>query len=92
MECFTVNLNEIEGRLDCHFYKSEFRELEKKLSKLKGKSIKEISIDLKNGSTPAGGFFEKKGIPYFRSQDFKLFDFEINQSLSHILKKVSIIN
>ncbi|MBI4721828.1 MAG: restriction endonuclease subunit S [Candidatus Stahlbacteria bacterium] len=37
------------------------------------------SFDLKNGSTPTGGFFEEKGIPYFRSQDFDLFDFEINQ-------------
>jgi len=87
MECFTVNLNEIEGRLDCHFYKPEFIELGKKLSKLKGKSIKEISFDLKNGSTPAGGFYEKEGIPYFRSQDFKLFDFEINQYIKESFHK-----
>ena len=87
MECFAVNIDDLEGRLDCHYYKPEFIELEKKLSKLKGKSIKEISFDLKNGSTPAGGFFEKEGIPYFRSQDFKLFDFEINQYIKESFHK-----
>ena len=87
MECFAVYTDEIEGRIDCHFYKPEFIELEKNLSKLKGKSIKDISFDLKNGSTPAGGFFEKEGIPYFRSQDFKLFDFEINQYIKESFHK-----
>jgi len=79
MECFTTLSEEIEGRLDPHFYRPEFIKLVNKLEKLKCKSIGEISSDLKNGSTPPGGIFEKQGIPYFRSQDFNLFDFEINQ-------------
>jgi len=81
MECFKVYINEIEGRIDPHYYKPEFRKLINKVEKIKCKSIKEISFDLKNGSTPSGGVFEAQGIPYFRSQDFNLFDFEINQHI-----------
>lgn len=44
--------------------------------------LKDISEELKNGSTPPGGVFEESGIPYFRSQDFTLFDFEINQFIT----------
>jgi len=81
MECFKVYINEIEGRIDPHYYKPEFRKLVNKVEKIKCKSIKDISFDLKNGSTPSGGVFEMQGIPYFRSQDFNLFDFEINQHI-----------
>jgi len=61
--------------------------LERKISKLRCKTIKEISFELKNGSTPKGGIFEKDGIPYFRSQDFNLFDFEIRQYISERFHK-----
>lgn len=82
MECYSVAQNEIKGRLDPFYYKPEFISIEKALGKLLFKKIKEISPELKNGSTPSGGIFLKKGVPYFRSQDFHLFDFEINQFIS----------
>ena len=90
MECFKVYINEIEGRIDPFYYKSEFRELEKEISRLKTKKIEDISFELKNGSTPKGGVFKDSGIPYFRSQDFNLFDFEINQFIDEeFCKKLS---
>ncbi len=49
--------------------------------------IGEIVIDLKNGSTPTGGNFEEEGIPYFRSQDFNLFDFQVNQFITEDFHK-----
>lgn len=80
--CFVVWNNEVEGRLDSYYHKPEFRDLEDKISKLNCKKIQDISFDLKNGSTPSGGVFEESGIPYFRSQDFNLFDFKINQFIT----------
>jgi restriction endonuclease S subunit len=79
MECFCVNSQDIENRIDPHFYRPEFLELEKRLDEINTKRIDEICLDLKNGSTPKGGVFEHSGIPYFRSQDFNLFEIEINQ-------------
>lgn len=86
-QCFAVWSDEIEGRLNPYYYKPEFRDLESKISKLNCKKIQDISFDLKNGSTPSGGVFEKSGIPYFRSQDFNLFDFKINQFISEEFHK-----
>lgn len=86
-QCFVVWSNEIEGRIDAFYYKPELKELEKKISRLNHKRIKDISFDLKNGSTPSGGVFQKEGIPYFRSQDFNLFDFKINQFISEKFHK-----
>jgi hypothetical protein len=87
MKCYFVYSDEIENRLDSHYYKPEFIAIEKRIEKLYYKKIKDISLELKNGSTPSGGVFEKQGIPYFRSQDFNLFDFEINQFISHKFHK-----
>jgi len=81
-ECFTVMRDEIENRIDPHFYRPEFIELEKELDKINCKKIIEICPNLKNGSTPKGGVFEETGIPYFRSQDFNLFEIEINQFIN----------
>ncbi|HLD31150.1 MAG TPA: restriction endonuclease subunit S [Patescibacteria group bacterium] len=80
--CFVVWSNELESRIDPYFYKPEFIEIDNAVKKLKHKTIKEISLDLKNGSTPRGGVFVKDGIPYFRSQDFNLFDFRIKQYIT----------
>lgn len=82
MECFIVYSNEIEGRLDAFYYNPEFIDIDKKIKPLKCKKIQDISLDLKNGSTPTGGVFEKEGIPYFRSQDFNLFDFKFRQFIT----------
>src|SRR3989338_7854387 len=82
MKCYSVAQKEIKGRLDPFYYKPELISIEKIIDKLSFKEIKEISPELKNGSTPSGGVFEKQGIPYFRSQDFDLFDFETNHFIS----------
>lgn len=82
MESFTINANEVENRLDPYFYKPEFVKIEKVLSNSPYKKIRDISAELKNGSTPSGGIFEEKGTPFFRSQDFDLFDFQISQFIS----------
>ena len=81
-QIFTIWSDETEGRIDPYFYRAEFIEIENKLEKTKYEKLKNICEDIKNGSTPEGGVFEDFGIPYFRSQDFKLFDFEINQHIS----------
>ncbi len=89
-KCFIVWSNELEKRIDPYFYKPEFIEIDRVVKKIKHKKIKEISLDLKNGSTPSGGVFAKEGIPYFRSQDFNLFDFRIKQYIStEFHKKIS---
>lgn len=82
MQIFTTKRKDINNRLDCYYYQPEFIEIENKLKRLKLKKIKDISTNLKNGSTPRGGVFQKSGIPYFRSQDFSLFDFEIRQFIT----------
>lgn len=81
-QCFAIWSNDIEKRFDSFFYKPEFKELERKIVKSEYKRIKDIAFDLKNGSTPKGGIFKKDGIPYFRSQDFNLFDFKKRQFIS----------
>lgn len=86
-QCFVVWNDEIRGRIDALYYKPEFKELETKISKLNCKKIKDIAFDFKNGSTPTGGIFQKDGIPYFRSQDFNLFDFKINQFINEEFHK-----
>lgn len=77
-----IYATDIEDRIDPYYYQPEFIEIKKKLEKLKLKKIKDISINLKNGSTPKGGVFEGSGIPYFRSQDFDLFDLETRQFIT----------
>lgn len=81
---FITNRGEIEGRMDPYYYKPEFERLVEalKTSGLALKRLGDISEDIKNGSTPTGGSFENEGIPYFRSQDFSLYDFEINQFIT----------
>ncbi|MFH1365991.1 MAG: restriction endonuclease subunit S [Patescibacteria group bacterium] len=89
-KCFVVWKNGLKKRIDPYFYKPEFISIDDILRKIKHKKIREISLDLKNGSTPRGGVFTKEGIPYFRSQDFNLFDFRIKQYVSpEFHKKIS---
>lgn len=68
--------------MDAYYYKPSFKILDAKIAKKEHLLIEQISDELKNGSTPTGGIFEDNGIPYFRSQDFNLFEFEINQFIT----------
>lgn len=62
MEYFTVLADEIENRIDPHFYKPEFKELKKNLSKLKNKPLGEV-IDFSNETWNQKDFFDAK-FPY----------------------------
>lgn len=62
MECFTVLSNEIEGRIDSHFYRPEFKELKSKLSKLKHKSLGDI-IEFSSETWNQKDFFDNQ-FPY----------------------------
>ncbi|MBC8527321.1 MAG: restriction endonuclease subunit S [Candidatus Cloacimonetes bacterium] len=73
MECFCVNSQEIENRIDPHFYRPEFIEFYEKLEKSKFKTIGEISEKVTSGATPLskGDSYttQKEGIPFIRSGD-----------------------
>lgn len=75
MECFTILSNEIEGRLDPHFYKPAFRLMYRNLSEVKFdvKSIAEISEKVTSGATPLSGgdayTTQDEGISFVRSGD-----------------------
>lgn len=75
MECFFVNSQEIEKRIDPHFYRPEFIEFYEKLEKTKFefKTIGEISEKVTSGATPLskGDSYtsQEDGIPFIRSGD-----------------------
>ena len=48
-ECFTINANEVEGRIDPHFYRPEFLELEKKVAKKTNKKLGDFIISVSGG-------------------------------------------
>lgn len=53
MECFVVNLNNIEGRINPFYYKPEFYNLEKKLKSLKWEIVKLSDIfEINRGGSP----------------------------------------
>jgi restriction endonuclease S subunit len=56
MECFKVYANEIEGRLDCEFYKKRLK-ISKEVNKFETKILGDISV-LKRG--PFGGSIKKE--------------------------------
>ena len=74
-ECFTIMSEEIENRIDPHFYRPEFIEFYKKLEKTKFefKTIGEISEKVTSGATPLskGDSYttQEDGIPFVRSGD-----------------------
>jgi restriction endonuclease S subunit len=67
-----VKLSELEGakRIDAEYYDPVFYSL-KALYKFNVKKLNAIS-DIAYGTTPPGGIFEEKGIPFIRSQNFAL--------------------
>jgi len=75
MECFKVYVNDIEGRLDCFYYKPEFVKLEKTLKRQTSKTLEEYIISIAGGATPDKDETEKyysnstEGIPFLRVQN-----------------------
>lgn len=75
MECFTIQSNEIEGRLDCHFYRPEFIKFYLRIekSKFEVKTIGEITEKVTSGATPKskGSAYttQEEGTPFIRSGD-----------------------
>lgn len=75
MECFKVYANDIEGRLDCFYYKPEFVKLEKTLKRQTSKTLEEYIISIAGGATPDKDETEKyyssstEGIPFLRVQN-----------------------
>ena len=74
-ECFTIYANEVENRIDPHFYRPEFIQFYQQLEKTKFefKTIGEIAEKVTSGATPLskGDAYTSKeeGIPFIRSGD-----------------------
>src|SRR3989344_1608117 len=74
-ECFTIYANEFEGRIDPHFYRPEFLELEKKIAKKTNKKLGDFIISVSGGATPSRQkddelyTDEEQGIPFLRVQN-----------------------
>ena len=75
MECFAVYADEIEGRLDCHFYKPEFTKLDKRIRSITSKKLGDFIISISGGATPDIKESEHyytdaaEGIPFLRVQN-----------------------
>jgi restriction endonuclease S subunit len=70
MECFTILSNEIEGRIDPHFYRTDFRKIEKNLKKSKTQILGDIaSFQYGLGETAK----EKGDVNYIRITDIDEF-------------------
>ncbi len=68
-----IKKSQLEGahRLDAEYYQPEYLDIVKKLKGFQNIYIGQIG-KVVYGTTPAGGFFEKKGVPFIRSQNFSL--------------------
>ncbi|PJE81039.1 hypothetical protein COU58_04585 [Candidatus Pacearchaeota archaeon CG10_big_fil_rev_8_21_14_0_10_32_42] len=62
MECFTVYADEVENRIDPHFYRPEFKELKVDLSRQKHKSLGEV-IEFSSETWNQKDFFDNE-FPY----------------------------
>jgi len=75
MEYFSILANGIEGRIDPHFYRPEFIELEKKVLKKTNKKLGDFIETLSGGATPSrkkdNELYTDKdnGIPFLRVQN-----------------------
>ena len=75
MECFTVYRNEIDEKLDCHFYRPKYTNLDKKIKRISEKKLGDYIISISGGSTPDIKQSEKyytdvdKEIPFLRVQN-----------------------
>ena len=74
-ECFTVLADEIEGRLDCHFYRPEYTQLDKKIKSISKKKLSDYILSISGGATPdikeAEAYYsdEAEGITFLRVQN-----------------------
>lgn len=72
-ECFTVNSQQIEGRIDSYYYRPEFIQIIKLIKKGKYRYIKfkDIIDDISGGATPRveGDYYSDSGIPFLRVQN-----------------------
>ncbi len=75
MECFVVYKNEIEGRIDPFYYRPEFREFEKKLSKIRIVSFGQIIKSITNGFDYRK--FTDEGSTYLRVSNIKPFELDL---------------
>lgn len=72
MECFTILADEIEGRLDSHFYGPKFTRLDKKIKGISRKKLADYILSISGGATPSIDESEKyytnsmDGIPFLR--------------------------
>jgi len=66
-----IQKSQLEGglRLDAEYYQPEYSNLISKIKSQKSKVLGELS-NIAYGTTPTGGVFEGKGIPFVRSQNF----------------------
>ena len=75
MECFTILADEVENRIDPHFYRPEFIELEKKVAKKTDKKLGDFIVSISGGATPSRQkdselyADEENGIPFLRVQN-----------------------
>ena len=75
MECFGVYRNEIDGRLDCHFYRPEYTKRDRKIKSISNKQLGDYIISISGGATPDIKQSRKyytdanKGIPFLRVQN-----------------------
>lgn len=76
MQCFKIKNEDIEGRLDCEFYKPEYMALEKKVRPLTASTLKDYVKCIAGGATPSRDEEEKyyttnpdEGIPFIRVQN-----------------------
>lgn len=59
-------------RFDAEYFKPEYLEIEKRLEEINFSTVKEVSNDsIEYGTTPEGGIFEAKGVPYIKSEFLK---------------------
>jgi restriction endonuclease S subunit len=71
--CSIIKKTQLEGahRLDAEYYQPEYLDIVKKLKGFQNIYIGQIG-KVVYGTTPTGGFFEKKGVSFIRSQNFSL--------------------
>lgn len=84
-KCFVVWSNDIDGRLDSYYYKPEFQNIIKELknSKVKLKTIGEISTLVRSGFTPEAklnAFTESKEILFIRNTDLKPYEIRFDNT------------
>ncbi len=73
MQIFTINSDEIKGRLDCYYYQPEFILLEEKITKKTDKTLNDYILNLAGGATPdkdeSDKYYAESGIPFLRVQN-----------------------